>query len=82
MEKTAFWIMSIAMLVITLLLTGAGIVQVWLQRMSETPLGFMATQDQVAIFYWLREGTGVMFATGLIIYISSFFVKGGGKAAA
>ena len=81
LEKAAFWTMSIAMLVITLLLTGAGIVQVWLQRISETPLSFMATQDQVAIFYWLREGTGVVFAIGLIIYISSFFVKGG-KAAA
>jgi nitric oxide reductase subunit B len=39
-------------------------------------------QDQVAIFYWLREGTGVVFLIGLVIYISSFFVKGGAKATA
>ena len=81
-EMWAFWLMSIAMLMITLLLTGAGIVQIWLQRMSTTPLGFMATQDQVAIFYWLREGFGVMFLIGLIAYISSFFINGDKKAAA
>jgi|SRR5690554_974946 nitric oxide reductase subunit B len=74
-EMWAFWLMSIAMLMITLLLTGAGIVQVWLQRMSTTPLGFMAVQDQVSIFYWLREGFGVMFLIGLITYISSFFIR-------
>lgn len=82
MEKLAFWLMSISMLVITLLLTGAGIVQIWLQRISPTPMGFMAVQDQVAIFYWLREGTGVVFLIGLVIYISSFFVKGSAKATA
>ena len=82
MEKLALWLMSISMLVITLLLTGAGIVQIWLQRISPTPMGFMAVQDQVAIFYWLREGTGVVFLIGLVIYISSFFVKGGAKATA
>jgi nitric oxide reductase subunit B len=57
-------------------------VQIWLQRISPTPMGFMAVQDQVSIFYWLREGTGVVFLIGLVIYISSFFVKGGAKAAA
>ena len=82
MEKLAFWLMSISMLVITLLLTGAGIVQIWLQRISPTPMGFMAVQDQVSIFYWLREGTGVVFLIGLVIYISSFFIKGGAKATA
>lgn len=80
MEKLAFWLMSISMLVITLLLTGAGIVQIWLQRISPTPMGFMAVQDQVAIFYWLREGTGVVFLIGLVFYISSFFAKGETKA--
>jgi len=80
LEKLAFWLMSISMLVITLLLTGAGIVQVWLQRISPTPMGFMAVQDQVAIFYWLREGAGVVFLIGLVLYVSSFFVKSGAYA--
>jgi nitric oxide reductase subunit B len=76
MEMWSFWLMTIAMFFIALFLTGAGIVQVWLQRLSPTPMGFMAVQDQLAIFYWAREGAGVVFLIGLILYIGSFFVKG------
>lgn len=76
MEMWAFWLMTIAMVFIALFLTGAGIVQVWLQRISATPMGFMAVQDQLSIFYWAREGAGVVFLIGLILYITSFFVKG------
>jgi len=35
-----------------------------------------ATQDKVEIFYWMREGAGLIFLIGLIVYIISFFVKG------
>jgi nitric oxide reductase subunit B len=76
MEMWSFWLMTIAMFFIALFLTGAGIVQVWLQRVSPTPMGFMAVQDQISIFYWAREGAGVVFLIGLILYIWSFFVKG------
>ena len=76
MEMWSFWLMTIAMFFIALFLTGAGIVQVWLQRLSPTPMGFMAVQDQIAIFYWAREGAGIVFLIGLILYIGSFFVKG------
>lgn len=75
MEMWSFWLMTVSMFVIALLLTGAGIVQVWLQRVSTTPLGFMAVQDQLAIFYWSREVVGFVFLIGLILYIWSFFVK-------
>jgi len=81
MEMWSFWIMTISIVFITLFLTAAGILQVWLQRVSTTPLGFMATQDQVALFYWLREITGFVFLTGLIVYLASFFAKGETKAA-
>lgn len=81
MEMWSFWLMSIAMVFITLFLTGAGIVQIWLQRISSTPLGFMAVQDQLMIFYWMREGAGLVFMTGLIVYLCSFFVKGTNRAA-
>jgi nitric oxide reductase subunit B len=77
----AFWLMTIAMVFITLFLTAAGILQVWLQRVSSSPLPFMVAQDQVALFYWLREFTGVVFLIGLIVYVASFFVKDDGKAA-
>jgi nitric oxide reductase subunit B len=76
MEMWSFWLMTIAMFFIALFLTGAGIVQVWLQRISPTPMGFMAVQDQISIFYWAREGAGLVFLIGLVLYIGSFFVKG------
>ena len=76
MEMWSFWLMTIAMFFIALFLTGAGIVQVWLQRLSPTPMGFMAVQDQISIFYWAREGAGFVFLLGLLLYIGSFFVKG------
>jgi nitric oxide reductase subunit B len=42
-----------------LFLTAAGILQVWLQRFRH-PMPFMVAQDQVAMFYWMREWAGVM----------------------
>ncbi|MBU1691293.1 MAG: cbb3-type cytochrome c oxidase subunit I [Gammaproteobacteria bacterium] len=82
LEMWSFWLMTVAMVFITLFLTAAGILQVWLQRVSTEPLGFMAAQDQVTLFYWLREISGVIFLIGLVLYIISFFVKGETKEAA
>ena len=42
---------------------------------------FMVVQDQVSLFYWMREWSGVVFLIGLICYIVSFFVGGEKKAA-
>ena len=81
MEMWSFWLMTISIVFITLFLTAAGILQVWLQRVSSEPLSFMAAQDQLSLFYWMREGTGVVFLIGLVVYIASFFVKGETKAA-
>ena len=54
---------------------GAGILQIWLQRIPSTgAMGFMATQDQLRFFYWVRVGGGLMFLTGLLVYLSSFFI--------
>lgn len=75
-EMWSFWLMTVAMVFITLFLTGAGILQVYLQRYSEEPLSFMATQEKVEMFYWLREAAGIVFLIGLILYVISFFVKG------
>ena len=65
--------MTISMVFITLFLTAAGILQVYLQRFSDNPLPFMVVQEKIAIFYWLREFTGVVFLIALILYIWSFF---------
>ena len=75
LEMWSFWLMTVSMVFITLFLTGAGILQVYLQRYSDTPLGFMVVQDKIELFYWMREIAGVIFLIGLIVYIMSFFVK-------
>ena len=74
LEMWSFWLMTVSMVFITLFLTAAGILQVYLQRFSDAPLQFMLVQDKIAIFYWMRELTGLVFLIGLILYIWSFFV--------
>lgn len=75
-EMWAFWLMTVAMVFITLFLTGAGVLQTWLQRYTDDPLPFMVVQDKLAVFYWMREGAGIVFMIGLIVYVISFFVGG------
>ena len=75
-EMWSFWLMTVAMVFITLFLTGAGILQVYLQRLTDTPLPFMVVQEKLAVFYWMRELAGVVFLIGLIVYLVSFFIKG------
>ncbi len=75
-EMWAFWLMTVAMVFITLFLTAAGVLQVWLQRYTENPMGFMEVQDKLQVFYMMREVAGIVFLIGLGIYIYSFFVKG------
>jgi len=78
LEIWGFWLMTISMLLITLMLTAAGIVQVWLQRMPAdgAALPFMATVDQLKIFFWLRLYSGIGFFIGLICYLLSFRQRG------
>ena len=76
-EMWSFWLMTLGMGVMALALTGAGILQVWLQRMPTTgAMSFMETQDQLRFFYWLRMAGGVGFLTGLVAYLGSFFIGG------
>ncbi len=81
-EMWSFWIMTIGMGVMVLALTGAGVLQVWLQRMpNEGALSFMATQDQLRFFYWVRVAGGVGFLIGLLSYLSSFSIGAGAEEA-
>ena len=76
-EMWSFWMMTVGMVVMVLALTGAGILQIWLQRMPTTgAMSFMDTQDQLRFFYWIRVGGGVGFLLGLMTYLSSFFIGG------
>ena len=74
LEMWSFWLMTVSIVFITLFLTGAGILQVYLQRFSDNPLPFMVVQDKIELFYWLREITGLVFLIGLVLYIASFFI--------
>jgi nitric oxide reductase subunit B len=74
LEMWSFWLMTVSMVFITLFLTGAGILQTYLQRVSESPEPFMVVQEKIALFYWMREIAGVVFLIGLVAYILSFFV--------
>ena len=73
-EMWSFWLMTVSMVFITLFLSAAGLLQVYLQRFSENPLPFMVVQDKISLFFWMREIAGVVFLIGLILYIASFFV--------
>ncbi len=75
LEMWSFWLMTVSMVFISLFLTGAGILQVYLQRILETPLPFMIVQDKLALFYNLRELAGLVFFIGLIVYLISFFTN-------
>ena len=81
-EMWGFWLMTVAMVFITLFLTGAGILQVWLQRVAEDPQPFMVVQEKIALFYWMREVAGLFFLAGLVLYVISFFVGGEEEATA
>ncbi len=81
-EMWAFWLMTISMVFITLFLTAAGVLQVWLQRYTENPMGFMEVQSKLEIFYIMREIAGLVFLIGLGVYIYSFFVGGEEEASA
>jgi nitric oxide reductase subunit B len=74
LEMWSFWLMTVSMVFITLFLTGAGVLQAYLQRVSEAPESFMVVQEKIALFYWMREVAGVVFLIGLVVYILSFFI--------
>jgi nitric oxide reductase subunit B len=76
-EMWSFWLMTVSMVFITLFLTGAGVLQVWMQRYTEDPMPFMLVQEKIEAFYWLREAAGLVFMIGLVLYVASFFVRGG-----
>lgn len=71
-EMWSFWLMTVSMVFITLFLTGAGIVQTYLQRYTDTPMSFMVVQEKIELFYWMREVSGVVFLIGAVLFIISF----------
>ncbi len=75
-EMAGFWIMVPSMLGITLSLTAAGLVTMFLQRMGHDPMAFMDVQALEQVFFVIRECCGAGFAIGLLVYLGSFLVSG------
>jgi nitric oxide reductase subunit B len=67
----SFWLMSGAMMVMTFALTFAGAVQVHLQRVLG--MSYMEVQDQIAPFYWVRLGSGVLVVIAALMFLWSVF---------
>jgi nitric oxide reductase subunit B len=75
LKKWSFWIMTASMLFLTLFLTAAGVLQIYLQRVISEPLPFMVIQEKLAFFYWGGEIAGLIFFIGFMVYVVSFFVQ-------
>ena len=74
-ELTAFWMMNIGMLGLSLALTIAGVIQIVQQRMGDNPTGFMEVQEGLSDVYFVRMLFGFLVFSGLMTYLASFFVK-------
>jgi len=62
------------MSVMTFALTFAGVLQVHLQRVLGE--GYMDVQDQLAMFYWVRLGSGVFVLLSALMFLWALFVPG------
>ncbi|QFQ86234.1 nitric-oxide reductase large subunit [Paracoccus kondratievae] len=67
LNMASFWLMSAGMVFMTVTLTFAGTVQTHLQRV-EGGL-YMDVQDGLALFYWMRFGSGVAVVLGALLFI-------------
>ena len=67
LNMAAFWLMSSGMVFMTVTLTFAGAIQTQMQRVVGDY--FMDVQDGLALFYWMRFGSGVFVVLGALLFI-------------
>jgi len=67
----SFWLMTSAMAFMTFTLTFAGVVQVHLQRVMG--MTYMEVQDQLALFYWMRLGAGLVVGLAALLFLYAIF---------
>jgi nitric oxide reductase subunit B len=67
----SFWLMTSAMCFMTFTLTFAGVVQTHLQRVMG--MNFMEVQDQLALFYYMRLGAGILVAIAAVVFFIAVF---------
>jgi len=71
----AFWWMTISMVFIVLTITGAGMVQVYMERLMG--LDYVAVKTTYNLWFWiLRAIFGVGFLVGVAIFVVDFFTLG------
>jgi len=68
------------MMVMTFALTFAGVVQVHLQRVLGQ--SYMEVQDGLAMFYWVRLGSGVFVVISAVMFVWAVLVPGRERQAA
>ena len=71
-NMASFWLMSGGMVFMTFSLTFAGTVQSHMQRVVGDY--FMDVQDTLAVFYWMRFGSGVAVVLGVMLYLYAVLV--------
>jgi nitric oxide reductase subunit B len=72
LNMVSFWMMSSGMVFMTFVLTFAGAIQTHLQRVMG--IDFMEVQDQIALFYWMRFGSGALVVLGVAVFIYAMAV--------
>jgi nitric oxide reductase subunit B len=68
----SFWIMTGAMSFLTFVLTFAGVVQVHMQRVVGG-YSYMDVQDQLTLFFAMREGAGIVVLIGAALFVYSVY---------
>ncbi|WP_372611372.1 cbb3-type cytochrome c oxidase subunit I [Aquicoccus sp.] len=72
LNMASFWLMSAGVVFMTFVLTFGGTVQTHLQRVMGED--FMFVQEQLALFYWMRFGSGIAVVLGALLFIYAVFV--------
>ncbi len=72
LNMAGFWLMSSGMVFMTFVLTFAGTIQTHMQRVMGSY--YMDVQDQIALFYWMRLGAGVVVVLGAFVMIYALLV--------
>jgi nitric oxide reductase subunit B len=71
----AFWWMTISMVFIVLTITGAGMVQVYMERLMG--LDYVTVKATYNLWFWiLRVIFGVGFLVGVLIFVVDYFKLG------
>ena len=71
----AFWWMTISMVMIMLTLTGAGMVQTYMERLLG--LDYVAVKSSYNLWFWIfRAIFGAGFLVGVVIFVYDFFKLG------